>query len=57
MRMTPQEMIREEIDNYSRLQRIKDANGEQKNKQLDYEITVSAAKLQSYGVNLEKLTL
>ena len=55
--MTPQEMIREEIDNYSRLQRIKDANGEQKNKQLDYESTVSAAKLQSYGVNLEKLTL
>ena len=55
--MTPQEMQFNEIENYSRLQRIKKANGDSKNDMLDYEIRVSAAKLESAGVNLESLTL
>ena len=55
--MTPQEMQFEEIENYARLQSIKAANGDQKNAVLDYEIKVSAAKLQTIGVNLENLNL
>ena len=35
--MTPQEIQMFEIENYSRLQRIKKANGEKQNETLDYE--------------------
>ncbi len=45
-----------EIENYSRLQRIKAAN-EGDNTVLDYEIKVSKAKLEGMGVNLENITL
>ncbi len=46
-----------EIDNYSRLQKIKKENGSQENSYLDYEIKVSKAKLASPGVNAEDITL
>ena len=55
--MTPAEMQMLEIENYSRLQRIKKANGDTINEALEYEIKVSAAKLENQGVNLESLTL
>lgn len=54
--MTIEEMKNYEIDNYCRLQRIKANNGTQKNAELDYEIRQSAAKLETFGVNLERLT-
>ena len=55
--MTPSEMEIYEIENYSRLQRIKKENGDNENAVLEYEIRVSAVKLESLGVNLENLTL
>ena len=55
--MTPQEMEYMEIENYSRLQRIKKENGQQENSSLDYEIKISKAKLSSLGVNVEDITL
>ncbi|MBQ7676822.1 MAG: hypothetical protein IJT32_01185 [Lachnospiraceae bacterium] len=50
------ELSAAEIENYSRLQRIKQANKEE-NPVLDYEIIVSRAKLESMGINPESLTL
>ena len=55
--MTLEEMKTTEITNYCRLQLIKRDNGTQKNPTLDYEIKQSAAKLETYGVNLQELTL
>ncbi|MBR1523512.1 MAG: hypothetical protein IJ641_03540 [Lachnospiraceae bacterium] len=55
--MTPQEIEYMEIENYSRLQKIKQENGKQENSYLDYEIKVSKAKLSSLGVNVEDITL
>lgn len=55
--MTPAEMEMYEIENYSRLQRIKKDNGSAENPTLDYEIRVSTAKLEKLGVNLETLNL
>ena len=53
--MTPQEIKYMEIENYSRLQRIKRNNGDQKNEELDHEIKVSEAKLASLEVNAKDL--
>ncbi|MBQ9360365.1 MAG: hypothetical protein IJT96_04945 [Lachnospiraceae bacterium] len=55
--MTPQEMEYMEIENYSRLQRIKKDNGGHDNPALDYEISVSTAKLSALGVNVENITM
>lgn len=56
-RMTEKEFITVMIDNYMNLQRIKKANGETENKELDYQIKGLVAKLSSFGVNIEALTL
>ena len=55
--MTIEEMKAIEIRNYCRLQLIKANNGGQENKVLDYEIKESAVKLETYGVNLQELSL
>ncbi len=55
--MTEKEFITVMIDNYMNLQRIKKANGETENKELDYQIKGLVAKLSSFGVNIEALTL
>lgn len=55
--MTEKEFITVMIDNYMNLQRIKEANGETENKELDYQIKGLVAKLSSFGVNIEALTL
>lgn len=55
--MTEKEFITVMIDNYMNLQRIKEANGETENKELDYQIKGLVAKLSSFGVNIEDLTL
>ena len=46
-RMTEKELITVTIDNYMNLQRIKKANGEVENKELDYQIKGLVAKLSS----------
>ena len=55
--MTEKELITVTIDNYMNLQRIKQANGNNENKELDYQLKGLVAKLSSFGVNVEDLTL
>lgn len=55
--MTREELISLTIDKYTDLQRIKKANGNTENKELDYQIKVTIAKLSSLGVSVEDLTL
>jgi len=55
--MTREELIATMIDQYSDLQEIKQANGTQENPILDYKMKVVVAKLASFGVNVEDITL
>ena len=55
--MTEKELIAVLIDKYTDLQRIKKANRDTPNEELDYQIKVTTAKLSSMGVNVEDLTL
>ena len=55
--MTDKELIAVTIDRYTDLQRIKKANGEHVNSELDYQIKVTVAKLSSLGVSVEDITL
>jgi len=55
--MTEKELITVTIDNYMNLQRIKKANGDNENSELDYQLRGLVAKLSSFGVNVEDLTL
>ena len=55
--MTDKELVTITIDRYTDLQRIKKENGNQENKELDYQIKVTTAKLASLGVNVEDITL
>ncbi len=55
--MTREELISITIDKYTDLQRIKKANGSCENKELDYQIKVTIAKLSSLGVSVEDITL
>lgn len=55
--MTREELIAITIDNYMNLQRIKNANGNTKNTELDYQLKGVIAKLSSLGVNVEDLTI
>ena len=55
--VTEKELITVTIDNYMNLQRIKKANGDVENKELEYQLRGIIAKLSSFGVNVEDLTL
>lgn len=55
--MTDKELITITIDNYMNLQRIKKANGNQENEELNYQLKGVIAKLASLGVNVEDITL
>ena len=55
--MTEKELITTTIDTYMNLQRIKNANGNHENKELDYQLRGVIAKLSSLGVNIEDITL
>ena len=55
--MSDQELKTLLIDKDTDLQRIKKANGDTVNEELDYQIKVATAKLSSFGVNVEDLTL
>lgn len=55
--MTDKELITVTIDRYTDLQRIKKANGDHENSELDYLIRVTTAKLSSLGVSVEDITL
>ncbi|WP_440323072.1 hypothetical protein [Laedolimicola sp.] len=55
--MSDKELVTVTIDRYTSLQRIKKANGETVNEELDYQIKTLMAMLASMGVNVEDLTL
>lgn len=55
--MTREELISLTIDKYTDLQRIKKANGNTDNKELDYQLKVTIAKLSSLGISVEDITL
>lgn len=55
--MTDKELVTVTIDNYINLQRIKKANGDYKNDELEYQIRGTIAKLSSMGVSIEDITL
>ncbi len=55
--MTDKELITVTIDRYTDLQRIKKANGDYVNPELEYQIKVTVAKLASLGVSVEDITL
>lgn len=55
--MSDKELITITIDRYAELQRIKQANGSQENRELDYSIKLAAMKLSFLGVNVEDITL
>lgn len=55
--MNDKELITVTIDRYTDLQRIKKANGDYKNAELDYQIKVAIAKLSTLGVSVEDITL
>ena len=50
--MSDQELKALLIDKYTDLQRIKRANGDTVNEELDYQVKVTTAKLSSFGVNV-----
>ena len=55
--MTREELISLTIDKHTDLQRIKKANGNTENKELDYQLKVTIAKLSSLGISVEDITL
>ena len=55
--MAEKELITVLIDKYTDLQRIKLANGDVQNKELEYQIKVTVAKLSSLGASVEDITL
>ena len=55
--MSDKELITVTIDRYTDLQRVKKANGDHENAQLDYLIKITISKLSSMGVNVEDITL
>lgn len=55
--MTDNELKSILIEQYTNLQRIKKANGTQKNEELEYQIKTTTAKLSAMSVNVEDLAL
>lgn len=55
--MAREELISLTIDKYTDLQRIKKANGGNENKELEYQLKVTVAKLSSLGISVEDITL
>ncbi|MBR1866871.1 MAG: hypothetical protein IJ801_10270 [Lachnospiraceae bacterium] len=55
--VSDKELITVTIDKYTDLQRIKKANGDYDNPEMDYQIKITVAKLSSLGVSIEDITL
>lgn len=55
--MTLEELIALTIDKYTDLQRIKKANGNVENEELNYQLKITIAKLSSLGISVEDITL
>lgn len=55
--MSDKELVIITIDKYTDLQKIKKANGNHENAELDYQIKVMLAKLASLGISVEDITI
>ena len=55
--ITESELIAVLIDKYTDLQRIKKANGEVSNSELEYQIKITRKKLSLLNVDVDELTL
>lgn len=55
--MSDKELVIITIDRYTDLQKIKKANGNYENAELDYQIKVMLAKLASLGISVEDITI
>lgn len=55
--MTEKELITTMIDKYTDLQRIKKANGDHENSELDYQLKVIKNKLSALGIPTEEYEL
>lgn len=55
--MSDKELVIITIEKYTDLQKIKKANGDYENAELDYQIKVTLAKLASLGVSVEDITI
>ncbi len=55
--MSDKELVIITIDKYTDLQKIKKANGNYENAELDYQIKVTLAKLASLGISVEDITI
>lgn len=55
--MSDKELVIITIDKYTDLQKIKKANGNYENAELDYQIKVMLAKLASLGISVEDITI
>lgn len=55
--MSDKELVIITIDKYTDLQKIKKANGDHENKELDYQIKITLAKLASLGISVEDITI
>lgn len=55
--MTESKLIAVLIDKYTDLQRIKKANGEVSNSELEYQIKITRKKLSLLNVDVDELTL
>ena len=53
--LNEKEIVDTTIQTYCNLQRIKNANEGVENRELDYQIKIAKAKLEVFGVNLQKL--
>ena len=53
-KMTEKELITVMIDKYTDLQRIKKANGDHENTELDYQLKVIKNKLSALGIPTEE---
>ena len=55
--MSDKELVIITIDKYTDLQKIKKANGNYENAELDYQIKVTLAKLAFLGISVEDITI
>ncbi|MBE5886398.1 MAG: hypothetical protein E7284_08370 [Lachnospiraceae bacterium] len=55
--MSDKELVIITIDKYTDLQKIKKANGNYENAELDYQIKVTLAKLASLDISVEDITI
>lgn len=55
--MNEKEMINNLIDKYTDLQRIKKSNGDFVNPELEYQLKITKAKLESFGIITQDLEM